>query len=604
MGYVGKNPKFDSTILKDLAAASVDSPASGSLKVLNRVGTLYTKDSAGLEKLVGGGLAPEKISASQTADLNKIYLVDMASATADVTLTLPKIAGADTIGWQLKTVHATFKFNVVCNVADNVDGASQINVLNVKEWSVANADGSNDWTRYSGSLGTGVELSDDVDYLPTTAELDNGSGLGIDSVSNIKFQRAGTLLNVIFNLRLTGTGVGSGTFIYDLQDAVTSALGSNVTIVLPDDIVAPCGLHVVASGGKGGVVHKGSTGRLAFMSDNESGSLLDWDVMGDGTGKYRDITFNVALAVTEWQNSGTTTTLGDQTARTRGEIDISSTVSNDNGGTVQYAVASAKRDDDDNYTVSFDVEITGATSTDAHIVTLGQGINFRYTNGITSGNGGVTGAFTNSGGSTAGLDLSSSQTTVRLKGTNIPVTAKPDFFDANAVNKQSLDVRVTEATATQAGIVKAAAPVSVYSSFNQTGLASNAVTKVNFNTEVFDSENQFNTSTNEFNPQVAGKYKVKSAVWVNANTAGQMKNANLYVYKNGVQDKRTLGINLVGVQDLADFTVIIDDIIEFNGTTDKIDIRAQVETFSGTYNLNGSTATVRRTTFEAYRISD
>lgn len=55
MAYQSKNPKFDSLILKDNAAGSVDAPASGSTKVINRGGQLFEVDSSGAETLLADG---------------------------------------------------------------------------------------------------------------------------------------------------------------------------------------------------------------------------------------------------------------------------------------------------------------------------------------------------------------------------------------------------------------------------------------------------------------------------------------------------------------------------------------------------------------------
>jgi hypothetical protein len=55
MAYVGKTPKFDSTVLKDNTTSSVSNPPSGSSKLLIRNGSLYVKDSAGNESVAGGG---------------------------------------------------------------------------------------------------------------------------------------------------------------------------------------------------------------------------------------------------------------------------------------------------------------------------------------------------------------------------------------------------------------------------------------------------------------------------------------------------------------------------------------------------------------------
>lgn len=59
MAYVGKNPKFDSMILDDQVSDSVDAPASGSYKLINRNGALFNVDSSGVESAVGSGSSGE-----------------------------------------------------------------------------------------------------------------------------------------------------------------------------------------------------------------------------------------------------------------------------------------------------------------------------------------------------------------------------------------------------------------------------------------------------------------------------------------------------------------------------------------------------------------
>lgn len=49
MAYVGKNPKFDSTILKDEGISAVANPAASSNKIVNRNGDLVVRDSSGNE---------------------------------------------------------------------------------------------------------------------------------------------------------------------------------------------------------------------------------------------------------------------------------------------------------------------------------------------------------------------------------------------------------------------------------------------------------------------------------------------------------------------------------------------------------------------------
>jgi len=53
MGYTPKNPKFNSTILSDVAAGSVDAPKLGSHKLINRNGQIFIVDDTGAETEVG-----------------------------------------------------------------------------------------------------------------------------------------------------------------------------------------------------------------------------------------------------------------------------------------------------------------------------------------------------------------------------------------------------------------------------------------------------------------------------------------------------------------------------------------------------------------------
>jgi hypothetical protein len=55
MAYLGKNPKFDSVIVKDIDLTTPENPAAGSHKIINRDGSLYLRDSSGVESPIGSG---------------------------------------------------------------------------------------------------------------------------------------------------------------------------------------------------------------------------------------------------------------------------------------------------------------------------------------------------------------------------------------------------------------------------------------------------------------------------------------------------------------------------------------------------------------------
>jgi hypothetical protein len=86
MAYVGKNPRFDSEILTDQTSSSVDSPASGSHKVVNRNGKLFMKNSAGGESEVGSGTGELNVVLN-ASDANAVWTASGAGVTVATTTT-------------------------------------------------------------------------------------------------------------------------------------------------------------------------------------------------------------------------------------------------------------------------------------------------------------------------------------------------------------------------------------------------------------------------------------------------------------------------------------------------------------------------------------
>lgn len=94
MGYISKNPKLDSEILTDQGATSVTNPPSGSSKFINRNKKLWSRDSNGVEQLVGSG-AGEKNYIGNPSDANAGWTASAAGITVDTTSTtgnLPELS--------------------------------------------------------------------------------------------------------------------------------------------------------------------------------------------------------------------------------------------------------------------------------------------------------------------------------------------------------------------------------------------------------------------------------------------------------------------------------------------------------------------------------
>ena len=73
----------------------------------------------------------------------------------------------------------------------------------------------------------------------------------------------------------------------------------------------------------------------------------------------------------------------------------------------------------------------------------------------------------------------------------------------------------------------------VWLSANQ-DISDNTATKVQFDEEVFDTDNCYDNSTNyRFTPTVAGKYHVYSRLQMDSNEGSNFQQCILKIYKNG-----------------------------------------------------------------------
>ena len=119
---------------------------------------------------------------------------------------------------------------------------------------------------------------------------------------------------------------------------------------------------------------------------------------------------------------------------------------------------------------------------------------------------------------------------------------------------------ITGATITSAS--NAAPAFSAYQSTGQTAIAIATFTKIVFQTKEFDTNNNFDNTTNyRFTPTVAGYYQVNGGVYM----AGFLLAS---IYKNGTEYKR--GSQAAGSTSLA--SGYVSSIVYLNGSTDYIEI--------------------------------
>ena len=135
------------------------------------------------------------------------------------------------------------------------------------------------------------------------------------------------------------------------------------------------------------------------------------------------------------------------------------------------------------------------------------------------------------------------------------------------------------------------------SSEDGTAVSNDTLTKMTFSTEVFDTDDCYDNSTNyRFTPNVAGKY----FVFTKAMADNLVANATtkLEFYKNGSQMDDNYRMRIKnGSSPVGDVenTLILSAIIDMNGTSDYIEVY-------GTHNIGGNSSGLFDKHFGAYKI--
>ena len=132
-------------------------------------------------------------------------------------------------------------------------------------------------------------------------------------------------------------------------------------------------------------------------------------------------------------------------------------------------------------------------------------------------------------------------------------------------------------------------------------ISDNTITKVQFNTEVFDTDNCYDNSTNyRFTPTVAGKYFVFSKIATDTISGANLDQVRIFIYKNGtsisIANLDARGNTLGSYYTCNDSTVV-----DMNGSSDYLEIFARIDDTSGDPDINGDSSE-RLTSFGAYRI--
>jgi len=138
-----------------------------------------------------------------------------------------------------------------------------------------------------------------------------------------------------------------------------------------------------------------------------------------------------------------------------------------------------------------------------------------------------------------------------------------------------------------------------YQSSSQSGITNNTWTKISANTEKFDTDSMYDSSTNyRFTPTVAGKYFVYGAISVSSQTTFNLYVPNIAIYKNGSSYKQSV-MNFNSTYAHNEDWIFISATVELNGSSDYIELYGRGNANTGNIILD---CTVLNGSFGAYRI--
>jgi len=134
-------------------------------------------------------------------------------------------------------------------------------------------------------------------------------------------------------------------------------------------------------------------------------------------------------------------------------------------------------------------------------------------------------------------------------------------------------------------------------------ISDNTVTKVQCQTEVYDTDNAYDNSTNyRFTPQTAGKYLVYASIQNESGSGSNLNASYLYFKFNGSSNILESSNDYYNNQIRADI-IQGSIIVDMNGSSDYVELYGRIDSISGSGQLFESDSQFAIAThFGAYRI--
>lgn len=111
-------------------------------------------------------------------------------------------------------------------------------------------------------------------------------------------------------------------------------------------------------------------------------------------------------------------------------------------------------------------------------------------------------------------------------------------------------------------------------------LSQSTITKIPFNTEAFDTDSNYDHSTNyRFTPTTAGKYHIYAEVGYGRDTSNVFNAGQIHIYKNGSR----VAFQQYSLNTVQNYMMqSVSSTIDFNGSSDYVESYILVSTTSGT----------------------
>jgi hypothetical protein len=136
------------------------------------------------------------------------------------------------------------------------------------------------------------------------------------------------------------------------------------------------------------------------------------------------------------------------------------------------------------------------------------------------------------------------------------------------------------------GVVVGATAAPAFSAYGASAqsISNTTLVKLIFDTEEFDTNNNFDTSAYRFTPTVAGYYQVNSCISWGTSATGVVQ---IHLYKNGSLYKRGVGMSLNATNGC---NISVSSIAYLNGSTDYVEVYCYQDS-GGAINTNGGANT-------------